>query len=123
MTCGIPSGIFRKKLWAIFTAALKRRKRTGEEDPSILRSVLVSVISQEQCQSIYNNSFHITDKHICARHDLKYSSGDHGNSLVVQNHLAGLFLWRGSSGPDVFVKLSGRMDYRNWINLNMERYI
>ena len=89
--------------------------------PEELRSILIPILSQQQCENAYHNHAVITNKEICTydRGGRKCCGfGDSGGPLVVNGRLAGVMSWTGffpnRPNPDVFMNLS-HPEYRNWI--------
>ena len=99
--------------------------------PNELRSTLVPVLSQRQCQNEYGNTFRITDKEICTldiNQEKCGGDGDSGGPLVINGKLIGVYSWSGGYNrihrrifPDIFMKLSHPL-YHDWINSFIERH-
>ena len=93
--------------------------------PCELRSIIVPIISQEECAIAYYNIFEISNRDICTfdGHRQKGGAfGDSGGPLAVDRQLVGVMSWSKSMTlpiyPDVFVNLAHPL-YRNWILANM----
>ena len=100
-------------------------KKFGGSQADTLQSLVLPIVSKEQCNYAYSNMGGIPQNQICAGYlnhaNINVCHGDSGSPLVIGGRVAGITSWvREPCGminsPAVFTEVS---QYRKWIDLHM----